>query len=73
MIGEQPRLGIAVGRKYGGSSDRNKFKRRVRAAFRQRREQLPGLDIIVAARRGKGPAGYQEIRQLFDEIIDRYR
>ncbi len=72
MIGEQPQLGIAVGRKYGGSSVRNRFKRQVRAVFRQRQEQLPGLEIIVATRSGKGPAGYQEIQQLFDEIIDRH-
>ena len=73
MAGERSRLGIAVGRKYGGSSVRNRFKRQVRAVFRQRRQQLPEVDILVAVRPGKGLAGYQEIQQLFNEIIDRHR
>ena len=73
MVGERPRLGITVGRKYGVSSVRNRFKRQVRAVFRQRREQLPGVDILVAVRPGKGPAGYQEIQLLFDAIIARHR
>ncbi len=72
MVSEQPRLGISVGKKFGGSSDRNRFKRQVRAVFRQQREQLPAVDIVVAARTGGVAASYKDIQILFDEIINRY-
>lgn len=45
---EITRLGLSVSRKVGGSVERQRWKRRIREAFRCQRHQLPvGLDLIV--------------------------
>ncbi len=47
----QSRLGITVGKKFGNSVQRNRFKRLVRESFRALRGDLKGdYDIIVTAR-----------------------
>lgn len=40
------RLGIAATRKFGGATDRNRAKRRIRDVFR-RNKIAPGFDIVV--------------------------
>ena len=45
------RLGITVGKKFGNSVQRNRFKRLVRESFRTVRDSLNGnFDVIVTAR-----------------------
>jgi ribonuclease P protein component len=47
------RLGLAVSRKLGGAVERNRLKRRLRAAFDELREGLPaGHDYVLIARPG---------------------
>ncbi|MEE9463991.1 MAG: ribonuclease P protein component, partial [Candidatus Neomarinimicrobiota bacterium] len=70
--GDLARLGIAVGRQYGASSDRNLFKRRVREVFRQRLEHLPPIEMVISVRPGRKPANYRDIQLLFDEIVSQY-
>lgn len=49
----QARLGLVVSKKNVKLAvQRNRFKRLVRESVRLRQEQLPGVDIVVMARRG---------------------
>ena len=46
-----PRLGLAISKKaVRRSVDRNRLKRLVRETFRNRLNQLPGVDIVVLAK-----------------------
>ncbi len=49
----QPRLGMAISvRAAGGGVSRNRVKRVVRESFRQHRDRLPAVDLVVMARPG---------------------
>lgn len=67
------RLGITVTRKVGNSVARNHIKRRVREAFRRRRDQLPGgYSLVVIARDGSpgldALATALELGPVFDRL-----
>jgi ribonuclease P protein component len=52
-----PRLGLAVSRQLGGAVERNRLKRRLRAAFDEVAERLPAdYDYVLIARPGLGEA-----------------
>jgi ribonuclease P protein component len=44
------RLGLAVSRRFGGSVARNRWKRRLREAFRLEQHALPALDLVCVPR-----------------------
>ena len=49
--GDEPRLGLSVGRKVGGAVQRNKVKRLLREAFWAAEEEVPpGHDFVIVAR-----------------------
>lgn len=51
--GEEVRLGVSVGRKVGGATERNKVKRAMREAFWGLAERLPdGYDFVLVGRSG---------------------
>jgi ribonuclease P protein component len=51
--GGEPRLGLAVSRQLGGAVDRNRLKRRLRAAWEERAGEFPeGHDYVLIARPG---------------------
>jgi ribonuclease P protein component len=55
--GEGPRLGLAVSRQLGGAVERNRLKRRLRAAFDELAAELPAAnDYVLIARPGLGEA-----------------
>ena len=54
---EESRLGLAVSRKVGGAVERNRIKRRLRAAFDELRGSFPsGHDYVLIVRPGFGEA-----------------
>jgi ribonuclease P protein component len=53
--GEDPRLGVSVGRKVGGAVERNRVKRVLREAFWAIAPELPeGHDFVLVARPDAG-------------------
>ncbi len=51
--GDEVRLGVSVGRKVGGATERNKVKRAMREAFWTLSDHLPpGYDFVLVGRSG---------------------
>ena len=78
--GEDVRLGVSVGRKVGGATERNKVKRAMREAFWGLADRLPpGYDFVLVGRSGvaemierEGTAGLTaSLAGLLDEAGDR--
>jgi len=67
-----PRLGLVIGKKNVKLAvDRNRIKRQIRESFRHSQHQLPGVDIVIVARRGIADLTHTELRQQFDKLWQR--
>ena len=76
--GEGPRLGLAVSRQLGGAVERNRLKRRLRAAFDEVAEGLPAEnDYVLIARPGLGETaqsrGFPWLVERVDEVFRKER
>ncbi len=64
------RLGITASRKVGGAVVRNRFKRRVRAWFRERRSQFScEMDLIVIARRSGASLTFAQLDERLSGLL----
>jgi ribonuclease P protein component len=73
-----PRLGLAVSRQLGGAVERNRIKRRLRAAFEQIESELPAEnDYVLIARPGLGEAiesrGFEWLGERVSEVFEKER
>ena len=65
------RLGISISRRVGTAVVRNRWKRRIREAFRLSYSQLPpGLDVVIRPRKG-ATCGWDAIRNSVPKLIRR--
>jgi ribonuclease P protein component len=76
--GEGPRLGLAVSRQLGGAVERNRLKRRLRAAFDELAAELPAdHDYVLIARPGLGDAvdsrGFPWLTERVAEVFRKER
>jgi ribonuclease P protein component len=72
--GDGPRLGLAVSRQLGGAVERNRLKRRLRAAFDELAEgHSEDVDYVLIARPGLGEAveghGFPWLVERVDEVF----
>jgi len=71
-VATQPaRLGVSVSRRIGNAVVRNRWKRRLREAFRRVRPLLPaGNDFVIVVRSGAAPRGAEGAKQVEAMIGD---
>lgn len=68
-----PRLGLVVSRKHGSAVARNRWKRRLREAFRLEKQNLPqDVDLVVLPRHGQ-VAEFAELRRHLVSAAKRLR
>ena len=71
----EPRVGFAVPRAAGGAVERNRIKRRLREAWRERIERVPeGNDYVLIVRPGLVEAaetnGFGWLGERVDELLE---
>ena len=66
------RLGLIVAKRYIKTAVmRNKTKRVLRDSFRNNKEKLAGLDIIVIAKKNCGELNKQQLRKGIDQLWEK--
>jgi ribonuclease P protein component len=71
---EHPRLGISVSRRVGKAVVRNRVRRQIREAVRQRLPELgQGCDLVFVARAPSAGVEWPVLRGAVDELLRRAR
>jgi len=71
---QQGRVGIVAGRWVGNAVVRNRVKRRVSAAVRERFAAItPGYDLVWVARAGLATASYATVADVVAQLLRRAR
>jgi ribonuclease P protein component len=69
---ERTRFGFSTGRKVGSAVIRNRIRRRLREVLRATdRRPVGGFDILVIARPASAAAGYTELRDALERLLER--
>jgi ribonuclease P protein component len=66
-----PRLGITVSSRVGKATVRNRVRRRIREAVRQRFPSLRAADLLIIARPASADATFDQLRQAVDVVLGR--
>lgn len=62
-------VGFAVSKRLGNAVVRNKAKRRMRELYRDRRQELGNMQIVMMAKKGLHSAGFQTLKSEWDHFI----
>lgn len=65
------RLGVIASKAVGGAVVRNRIKRIIRAAARERAHALAGWDVVVRCSETAGNAAFHEVLSFIDEALEK--
>lgn len=65
----RPRLGLVVTRRFGKAVRRNRMKRLLREFFRRHRQQLPGRDLVILAKKGAEALSFKQVEEELGRLL----